>query len=278
MPAGFHMNDHPEESDPTPDPPHLISRRDDETERIRRYQATRDESLRDEIVRDSQGITIGLARRFRDRGAELDDLIQVAQIGLLHAIERFDPDRGVPFIGFATPTILGELRKHFRTVWSVHMPRSLQEATQRLGPAVSELNHELGRSPTLDEIGARIGLTREQVIEAMEASAAFRARSLDAPAPGTAGSSLHVTMASDEADTPFSQVDARETVARLLPLLSERTRRIVELRFFQELSQSEIAEAVGVSQMHVSRLLRQALDQMAAMMRAEPTVGQNAFP
>ncbi len=272
------MNDRPAEADPAPDAPQSPPQRDNETERIRRYHATRDEKLRDEILRDAQGIVIGLARRFRDRGAELDDLIQVAQIGLLHAIERFDPDRGVPFIGFATPTVLGELRKHFRTVWSVHMPRSLQEATQRLGPAVGELNHELGRSPTLDEIGARIGLTREQVIEAMEASAAFRARSLDAPAPGTAGSSLHATMASDEPDAPFSQVDARETVARLLPLLSERTRRIVQLRFYDELSQSEIAQAVGISQMHVSRLLRQALDQMAEMIGRDKHAEENAFP
>lgn len=265
------MTARPTQSETTPDVSQTLPRRDSESERIRRYQATRDVNLRDEILRDAQGIAIGLARRFRDRGAELDDLIQVAQIGLLHALERFDPDRGVPFIGFATPTVLGELRKHFRTVWSVHMPRSLQEATQRLGPAVGELSQELGRSPSLDEIGSRIGLTREQVIEATEASAAFRARSLDAPAPGTPGSSRHATMASDEADTPFSQVDARETVARLLPLLSERTRRIVELRFFDQLSQSEIAQAVGVSQMHVSRLLRQALDQMAAMMDGDPT-------
>ena len=278
MPAGFQMSDRPAEAEPTLDAPLPMPLRDKETERIRLYHATRDEKIREEILRDAQGIAIGLARRFRDRGAELDDLIQVAQIGLLHAIERFDPDRGVPFIGFATPTILGELRKHFRTVWSVHMPRSLQEATQRLGPAVGELNHELGRSPTLDEIGERIGLTREQVIEAMEASAAFRARSLDAPAPGTAGTSLHATMVSEESDTPFSQVDARETVARLLPSLSARTRRIVELRFYDELSQSEIAQAVGVSQMHVSRLLRQALDQMAAMMSAELSVSENAFP
>lgn len=271
------MSGRPADAEPAPDVPHSLPQRDNEAERIRRYQATRDEKLRNEILRDSQGIAIGLARRFRDRGAELDDLIQVAQIGLLHAIERFDPDRGVPFIGFATPTVLGELRKHFRTVWSVHMPRSLQEATQRVGPAVAELNHELGRSPTLEEIGSRIGLTREQVIEATEASAAFRARSLDAPAPGAAGSSLHATIASDAADMPFSQVDARETVARLLPSLSARTRRIVELRFYDELSQSEIAQAVGISQMHVSRLLRQALDQMAAMMVEKRNADEIAF-
>ncbi len=266
MSSRFPMSD-PRDGDATSCEP----LRDPETERIREYHATRDERIRDEILKDSQGIAIGLARRFRDRGAELDDLIQVAQIGLLHAIERFDPERGVPFIGFATPTVLGELRKHFRTVWSVHMPRSLQEATQRLGPAVAELHHELGRSPTLDEIGARVGATREQVLEAMEASAAFRARSLDAPAPGSSGSALHATMAARDADLPFDQVDARETVARLLPVLSERTRKIVELRFFHDLSQTEIAEAVGVSQMHVSRLLRQALEQMAAMMGVEPT-------
>lgn len=263
------MTDHGARGDANLDSGYPLPPRDHESERIRQYQATRDDKLLEQIVRDAQGIAIGLARRFRDRGAELDDLIQVAQIGLLHAIERFDPERGVPFIGFATPTVLGELRKHFRTVWSVHMPRSLQEATQRLGPAVAELHHELGRSPTLDEIGARIGVTREQVIEAMEASVAFRARSLDAPAPGLAGSALHATMAAGDSDLPFSQVDARETVARLLPLLSARTRRIVELRFFDERSQSEIAKTVGVSQMHVSRLLRQALEQMAELMGAE---------
>ena len=252
------------------DEPRSDPLRDRETERIREYHATRDEKLRDEILRDAQGIAIGLARRFRDRGAELDDLIQVAQIGLLYALERFDPERGIPFIGFATPTVLGELRKHFRTVWSVHMPRSLQEATQRLGPAVAELHHELGRSPTFDEIGARVGATREQVLEAMEASAAFRARSLDVPAPGSTGSALHATLAATDSDLPFSRVEARETVARLRPALSARTRRIVELRFFQDLSQTEIAEAVGVSQMHVSRLLRQALDQMATLMGVEP--------
>jgi RNA polymerase sigma-B factor len=253
-----------------------VAERDDDAERIRRYHATKDRKLRDEILRDAQGIAVGLARRFRDRGAELDDLVQVAQLGLLYAIERFDPDRGVPFIGFATPTVLGELRKHFRTVWSVHMPRSLQEATQRLGPAVAELHHELGRSPTLDEIAVRMGVTREQVIEAMEASTAFRARSLDAPAPGSSGSALHATMASEHADVPFAQVDARETVAQLLPSLGERSRRIVELRFFHDLSQSEIAEAVGVSQMHVSRLLRQALEQMGALMGREVTAQESA--
>lgn len=272
MSPSCRVNDRPADRIPASSSPEFAPKRDEESERIRRYQATRDPKLRDEILSDVQGIAVGLARRFRDRGAELDDLIQVAQIGLLQALERFDPERGVPFIGFATPTVLGELRKHFRTVWSVHMPRSLQEATQRLGPAVAELNQELGRSPTLDEIGQRMGVSPERVIEAMEASYAFRARSLDAPAPGHSGSELHATMAADDADAPFSRVEAREAVSRLLPILSERSRRIVELRFFNELSQSEIAETVGVSQMHVSRLLREALEQMAAMMSTEQPI------
>ena len=237
-----------------------------ELERIQRYKASGDRNLRDRILQDAKGIAVGLAQRFRDRGVELDDLIQVAQIGLLQALDRFDPERGVPFITFATPTVLGELRKHFRTAWSVHMPRSLQEASQRLGPAVSELHHELGRSPTMNEIALRIGVTQEQVIEAMEATSAYRARSLDAPAPGAVGSALHSTMAAADSDAPFDEIDARETVARLLPILSERMREIVRLRFFEGLSQGEIAETIGISQMHVSRLLRSALGAMAVVM------------
>ena len=240
-----------------------------EHERFRQYKATGDLSVRDAIVSDAQGIAIGLARRFRDRGAELDDLIQVAQIGLLKAIEGFDPERGVAFISFATPTVLGELRRHFRTVWSVRMPRGLQELSQRLAPSVAELHQELGRSPSVDEVAVRVGLSRDQVLEAMEAGAAFRASSLDSgPIGGSerrSGESRELASASAEAD--FQQVETRRTVEALLPLLSERSRKIVELRFYDERSQSEIAEIVGVSQMHVSRLLRQAMDQLGDVLR-----------
>lgn len=240
-----------------------------ELERFRRYKANGDRSIRDAIVADAQGIAIGLARRFRDRGAELDDLIQVAQIGLLKAVEGFDPERGVAFISFATPTVLGELRRHFRTVWSVRMPRGLQELSQRLAPSVAELHQELGRSPTIDEVAVRVGLTREQVLEAMEAGAAFRASSLDTGSTGgsdrRSGDSREFASAGAEAD--LEKVDSRRTVEALLPLLSERTRKIVELRFYDERSQSEIAEIVGVSQMHVSRLLRQAMEQLGQVLR-----------
>jgi RNA polymerase sigma-B factor len=234
-----------------------------ELERFREYRRTRNQVLRSSLIADGQGIAVGLAKRYKDRGAELDDLIQVAQIGLIQAVERFDPERGVPFIGFATPTILGELRRHFRTVWSVKMPRSLQESTQRLRPIANELQHELGRSATIAEIAERLGTGVEYVLEAMEAGAAFRIRSLDAPlSSGSFSSSLASTIADDHSSKAFSQVEARETVNRLLPLLNSRSRRIVELRFFENRSQTQIADELGMSQMHVSRLLKQAIEEL----------------
>jgi RNA polymerase sigma-B factor len=241
------------------------SRLEDEAERFRRFRATRDFALREQIVREAHGMAVGLARRFRGRGAELDDLIQVAQIGLLLAVDRFDPDRGIPFLGFATPTILGELRRHFRTVWSVKMPRSLQEASQRIGPAFGELHQELRRTPTVDEVAARVGMSAESVLEAIEAASAFRTVSLDTPPRSNGGSyvGVHTRLQSSDVDVSFDAVVARETVERLLPLLSERSRQIVQLRFFEDRSQLEIAEIIGISQMHVSRLLRQALEYFA---------------
>jgi RNA polymerase sigma-B factor len=244
---------------------------DVETALIEQYRQTGRAEDFEAIVAYSKGLVVALARRFRDRGPELDDLIQVAQVGLLLAIERFDVDRGVPFVGFATPTILGELRRHFRTVWSVRMPRSLQEASQLLGPATNELRHELLRSPTIAEVAKRTGLTTERVLEAMEAGSAFRAKSLDAPVITEGGNSLplHASISSDDTGAAFSVVEARDTVERLLPLLSPRSRQIIKLRFYEERKQTEIAEIVGISQMHVSRLLTQALEFFGTVLNTE---------
>lgn len=251
----------------------IVDAREQELERFRQYRATGRRDLRDALVADGQGIAIGLARRFRDRGAELDDLIQVAQLGLLKAVEAFDPDRGSAFISFATPTVLGELRRHFRTVWSVRMPRGLQELSQRLGPSVADLHQELGRSPSVDEVAARVGLSREQVLEAMEAGAAFRSSSLDSGLEDSR-SQRPLELRSPDAEEDFERVDARATVEALLPRLSPRSRQIVELRFYENRSQTEIAEAVGISQMHVSRLLRQAMEQLReAMDEAQDDLG-----
>ncbi len=245
--------------------------RRDELKLFEQLRSNGDMAARETLVLQTKGIAIGLARRFKDRGVELDDLVQVAQVGLLHAIDRFDPTCGVPFIGFATPTILGELRRHFRSVWSVRMPRSLQENSQRIGPALSELQQELGRTPSVAEIGARIGIAPERVLEAMEAGAAFRVRSLDAPVVGAAGTPMpmYSSVSDDSSLRAFEEVEARATVERLLPLLAPRSRRIVELRFFAERSQKEIAEIVGISQMHVSRLLRAALEEFSSIIANE---------
>jgi RNA polymerase sigma-B factor len=252
--------------------------RRDELKLFEQFRVHGDMAAREKLVLQTQGIAIGLARRFKDRGVELDDLMQVAQIGLLHAIDRFDPTCGVPFIGFATPTILGELRRHFRSVWSVRMPRSLQENSQRIGPALSELQQELGRTPTIEEIGVRIGIAAERVLEAMEAGTAFRVRSLDAPVVSAAGTPMpmHSSVSDDSSLRAFEEIEARATVERLLPLLAPRSRKIVELRFFAERSQKEIAEIVGISQMHVSRLLRAALEEFSSIIANEaPEIGSS---
>jgi RNA polymerase sigma-B factor len=258
-----------QESPGHPEPDHPET--EVETALIEQYRKTGRAEDFEAIVVHSKGLVVALARRFRDRGPELDDLIQVAQVGLLLAIERFDVERGVPFVGFATPTILGELRRHFRTVWSVRMPRSLQEASQLLGPATNELRHELLRSPTIVEVAKRTGLTTERVLEAMEAGSAFRAKSLDAPVITEGGSSspLHASISSDDTGAAFSAVEARDTVERLLPLLSPRSREIVKLRFYEDRNQTEIAEIVGISQMHVSRLLAQALEFFGTVLSTE---------
>ena len=245
-----------------------------ELERFRSWRQTGDRAIRDAIIADAQGLAIGLARRFRDRGAELDDLVQVAQIGLLHAVERFDPDRGIPFLSFAMPTVLGELRRHFRSVWSVRVPRGLQEASLRLGPVLTELQQELGRSPTVSDVAERMECTTEAVLEAMEASQAYRAQSIEAwtgadSDDSNKGGGAQRQLHSPAAEAAFDSMEAKRTIEQLLPLLSPRSRRIVELRFFENLSQTEIAEAVGLSQMHVSRLLRQAMKELSGVLESE---------
>ena len=257
--------------------PRQLQARELELQRFREYRDTGRRDLRDLLVADAQGIAVGLARRFRDRGAEFDDLVQVAQIGLLKAIEAFDPDRGSAFISFATPTVLGELRRHFRTVWSVRMPRGLQELSQRLGPSVADLHQELGRSPSVGEVAARVGLSREQVLEAMEAGAAFRTTSLDSSLED-ARSQRPMQLKDQDAELEYERVDARRTVESILPALSPRSRRIVELRFYENRSQTEIAEMVGISQMHVSRLLRQAVDQLRSAIDDNRAGGDTAIP
>ncbi len=226
-----------------------------------RYRKSKRASDLDALVTNYQGLVRSLAFRFRGRGAELDDLVQAAQVGLLLSIDRFDAERGVPFVSFATPTILGELRRYFRTVWTVHMPRSLQESTQLLGPASDELQQELGRTPSLSELADRTGIPCAQICQATAAAKAFRSQSLDSPRFTRCGESLSLyeLVPSINAGGDFEAAEDRQTVEKLLEKLPFRSRQIIELRFYQELTQSQIAKAIGLSQMQVSRVLRQAI-------------------
>jgi RNA polymerase sigma-B factor len=229
-------------------------------ERFVRYKATGDRAVRDELVVEHLGLARALARRYAGRGEALDDLQQVATVGLLKAVERFDPDRGLSFTTFAVPTITGEIKRHFRDrTWSTRVPRALQELALRLTDSVRELSQELGRSPSIAEIAQRLEISEELVLEAMEASRSYTASSLDAPADEETGASRFERVLGGE-DRGFEAVDQQMTVDYLLSTLSERDRTIVTLRFFDNLTQSEIAERVGISQMHVSRLLARALD------------------
>ncbi len=221
-------------------------------------------SSRSELVEEHAPLAHFLASRFANRGEPRDDLVQVALVGLFKAVERFDPDRGLQFSTFATPTILGELKRHFRDRgWAVRVPRRVQELHLQLGRIVSALGQEKGRSPTPGEVAERAGVSEESVLEAMEAGSLYRLVSLDGSVtPDDEGGELAACLGDD--DPEFERIEHRSEIAELLNVLPARERRIVELRFFESMTQSEIAEHVGVSQMHVSRLLNRSLDRLRA--------------
>jgi RNA polymerase sigma-B factor len=227
-----------------------------------RYRSRGDLAARDELVKRFLPLATQLARRYH-RGAEpMDDLVQVASVGLLKAIDRFDPERGTAFSSFAVPTIAGELKRYFRDKgWALRVPRDLQESTQRVDRATERLLHELGRTPTVAEVAGALGITPEQVLEAREAATAYRAESLDR------------LCGDDQDDTPvvdmlgthepgYLQAEDSATLEAMVRVLSDREREILRLRFAEDLTQSEIGHRVGVSQMHVSRLLRQAVTRL----------------
>jgi RNA polymerase sigma-B factor len=227
-----------------------------------RYRGRDDPAARDELVKRFLPLATSLAQRYH-RGAEpLDDLVQVASLGLLKAIDRFDPERGFAFSSFAVPTIVGELKRYFRDKgWALRVPRDLQELTQRVNGTTARLVDELGRAPTVAEIAGALGITAEEVLEARQAATAYRAESLDQPL----GDSQDATSVVDtlRADEPgYLQAEQSATLEAMLSVLSDREREILRLRFAEDLTQSEIGQRVGVSQMHVSRLLRQAVTRL----------------
>ncbi len=235
--------------------------RDELRRKFHEYAQSRDRTLRDELVTAHMGLAEYLARRFTNRGEPLDDLVQVAALGLLKAVDRFDPERGLEFSTYATPTIVGELKRHFRDKgWAVRVPRRVQELHLRLGSVVSTLSQEKGRSPTIGEIAQAAAVSEEEVLEAIEAGHAYRFTSLDAPAGGDEDGSLSSQLGSE--DQGLIDSEHRVTLSPLIAQFPPRERMILHLRFFEGLTQSEIAGRLGISQMHVSRLLARSLSQL----------------
>jgi RNA polymerase sigma-B factor len=228
-----------------------------------RYHREGDPAAREQLVTRFLPLARQLARRYQRGGEQLDDLVQVASLGLLKAIDRFDPARETAFSSFAVPTILGELKRHFRDKgWSVRVPRDLQELAVKVDRVGDEMSRELGRAPTPAELAERTGTTLEQVLEAREASAAYRAVSLDRPRSedDEDGDSFADAFGAD--DPGYRLAEDAATVERLMRVLSDREREVLRLRFEEDLTQSEIGQRVGVSQMHVSRLIRQSISRL----------------
>ena len=237
--------------------------------RFAEYRATQSRAIRDELILEHIGLARSLARRYSGRGESVDDLEQVATVGLLKAVERFDPERGLAFTTFAVPTITGEIKRHFRDRgWATRVPRGLQDLALRLTRTVQELGHELGRSPSVDELATALEVSTEMVLEAMEANRSYSASSLDAPgSDGDNASGLDRVLGDHD---PGMEAVEREMVVRdLLETLSERDRLIVQLRFYEGLTQSEIAERINISQMHVSRLLARALSALRGQLELD---------
>jgi RNA polymerase sigma-B factor len=240
----------------------------------------KDPAARTALVERFMPLARSLARRYERSTEPLDDLVQVASLGLVKAIDRFDDSLGNAFVSFAVPTILGELRRYFRDCcWDVHVPRGAQERALRLEEAQYRLSADLGRSPTARELAQYLELDVEQVLDAMQAAQAYGVVSLDAPLTtgggeeaGTVGDSF------GEIDDRYALVEDGATIARALKHLPPRERKVLELRFGGDMTQSEIAARIGVSQMHVSRLLRHAVDQLRILVRAVPAEQDASLP
>jgi RNA polymerase sigma-B factor len=225
------------------------------------YHKDGNQDARERLLVDLMPLVRALAARYAGRGEPLEDLVQVGALGLIKAVDRFDVDRGVEFSSYAVPTIVGEIRRHFRDkAWAMHVPRRLKELSVRLSRILDELTTELGHSPTVAELAEASGVEEEDVIDALDSTHAYSTRSLQAPFDDEGDDSLFDKLGVEE--TGYAEVEDGSLVSAGLDALDERERRIVQLRFFDEMTQSQIAAELGISQMHVSRLLRRALGTM----------------
>ncbi len=245
------------------------ARLDEDRRLLVRYHRHGDQAAREELVRRLLPLARRMARRYRRSDEPLDDLVQVATLGLIKAIDRFDPARETAFSSYAVPTMLGELKRYFRdNGWAVHVPRGMQERVMAVDGAVKELSRQLGRSPSVAEIAESLNSSAEQVLEAMEASSAYDAVSLDSYRFGEEGDGETYAESIGFEDERFDLVEYGATIAPTLQALPARDRIVLHLRFVEDLTQAEIAQRVGVSQMHVSRLIRRALDRLRTVAEA----------
>ncbi|MEX2024381.1 MAG: SigB/SigF/SigG family RNA polymerase sigma factor [Thermoleophilaceae bacterium] len=243
---------------------------------LARYRETGDLGAREELIARLLPLTKRLASRYRHSGESQEDLEQVACIGLIKAVDRYEPDVG-PFTRYAVPNILGELRRHFRDKgWGMHVPRTVQENFLRVNETMEQLSGQLRRTPTPRDVAEATGMSLEDVIEALDAGRSYSPAALDAPHPGeeSEGRVLGDTLGS--IDRNFDYVELGQAIAPAFSVLPKREQVIVHLRFFEDLTQSEIAERVGISQMHVSRLLRAALDHLNEAVDPQDEAGDGA--
>ncbi len=238
-----------------------------------RWQQHRDQRAREELVARFLPLARKLARRYSGAHEPFDDLLQVASLGLVKAIDRYDTERGTAFSSFAVPTILGELKRYFRDLgWSVHVPRGAQEMALKVEDGRQRLMTRTGRPPSVQELAVYLELSVEQVLEALETVGAHHTASLDSPREDGDEESGTLADAFGQIDERFELVDAKVTISEAARHLGARERRVLLLRFVEDLTQSQIAEMIGVSQMQVSRILRRALDQLRELTQAERVV------
>ncbi len=235
----------------------------DDRQLLRRYHEQGDLAAREQLIEQYMSLVRSLARRYAYRGEQLDDLVQIGAIGLIKAIDRFDIDRGVELTTYATPNIIGEIKRHFRDKgWSVRVPRGLQELSVQLSRLIEQLTVRLARSPTIAEIAKEAGVEQEQVLEALESARAYSSVSLSGGGGGGDDDDLDPLETIGTEEHQYAVSEDRAVLEPGFRVLDERERKILHLRFFEGLTQSQIAAQVGISQMHVSRLIRRSLEKI----------------
>ncbi len=237
--------------------------REEQTRLFREYKETKDKAIRDKLIEDNLYIAEILAKKYANKGIDYDDIFQVASIGLIYAVDRFDVDRGYQFSSFATPTIIGEIKRHFRDKgWTIRVPRRIQELSKKINNAKVDLAQELQRSPTVKDIAEYLESTEEEILEAMEASKVYSPQSLDLTYDGGEDSDISLADLIGEEDKYYEKIENNDFIEKAMSILSETEKKILIDRYFNKKTQSAIAEELNISQMTVSRLEKKILEKM----------------